>query len=485
MLGALLVGVVFVAARSFSVDGDLWWHIRTGDLILRTHQWPTSDSYSYTVSGQPWLAGEWVGDVLSSTVFRIAGLRGLELLLIALGSAIMLALYRYGTVRSGNSKAGLAAAGTLFLLANPSFSLRPQMLGYLFLVLTLLGLEEFRQGKARPLYSLPLLFLVWVNTHGSFVIGIGAIAVYLLCGLFAFRMGSIEARRWSPGERLRLEVVLLLCLAALAITPYGTQLAFYPFHVASSLPIGVANVLEWQSMAFNLPGGKIFLTLMLAFFVGQMAMRFTVRLEELLLLLGGIVMACIHLRFLLVFVPVFAPLLAVLLAHWTPKYDAGKDRYALNAALMGILVVGMVHYFPSRAEMERLISNRFPVQAVAYMREHTVHRPLFNSYNFGGYLVYANEKVFVDGRADPYERGGALADYFHITNLGPGALKVLQNYKIESCLLARGEPLANVLATQPEWEQVYDDKLSVLFVKRHAEHTLEPGVAAPEAHGKD
>ena len=192
-----------------------------------------------------------------------------------------------------------------------------------------------------------------------------------------------------------------------------------------------------------------------------------------------------HLRFLLVFVPFFAPLLVMVLARWIPPYDRSKDRYALNAALMAGLAIGMVHYFPSRTDLERIVANQFPVQAVDYLRAHEIPRPLFNSYNFGGYLVYANEKVFVDGRADPYERGGALADYFYITRVKPGALQVLHGYGVASCLLDRDEPLATLLASQPEWRRVYSDKLSVLFVRREVAHTTETTIASPKSAGKE
>jgi hypothetical protein len=481
MLATFLVGAVFVAGRAFSVDPDLWWHIRTGEIILRTHHWPTTDPYSFTVAGQPWIACEWLGDVLFATVARFTGLQGLDALLIVLGSAIMLALYAYATLRSGNSKAGLVVAAVLFVLANASFSLRPQMLGYLFLILTLIVLERFRQGKPGSLWLLPPLFLAWVNTHGSFVIGMGAIAAYLLGGLFEFRLGNIEARRWTPAERLRLETISLSCLIALTVTPYGAQLALYPFHVASSLPIGVANVMEWQSMPFHLPGGKLFLALVLAFFVTQMALRLTFRLEELVLLLGGIVMACVHIRFLLVFVPFFAPVLATVVARWVTPYQRSKDRYILNAVLMAAVIVAMVRYFPTRDALQQTLSEHFPVRAVEYLRQHPIPGLMFNNYDFGGYLVGANQKVFVDGRADPYERGGVLADYFHITRLQPGALAVLRNYGIQSCLLEPDEPLATMLAALPEWQRVYSDKVSTLFVRRNATASLEamPMHAAP------
>src|SRR5271155_540657 len=92
-LGALLVGAVFVAGRTFSVDPDLWWHIRVGQEILATRHWPNTDPYSFTAAGQPWMAYEWLGEVLLGGVARVAGLPGLEALLLILASAVILALY--------------------------------------------------------------------------------------------------------------------------------------------------------------------------------------------------------------------------------------------------------------------------------------------------------------------------------------------------------------------------------------------------------
>ena len=162
---------------------------RSGEGILATHHWPTTDPYSFTVAGQPWIAYEWLGEVLLAATHRLAGISGLDALLILLGFAVLVALYALATVRSGNAKAGFAATAILIMLATPSFSLRPQMLGYLFLILTLLALERFRQGKGRALWFLPILFLLWVNAHGSFVVGMGTLAAYYIGGLWEFRAG--------------------------------------------------------------------------------------------------------------------------------------------------------------------------------------------------------------------------------------------------------------------------------------------------------
>jgi len=469
MLGVFLVGRVFYEARAFVVDPDLWWHIRIGQDILATHQWPTVDPYSYTVAGNPWIAYEWLGDVLIGGVARLGGLVGLEFLLFALASAVMLALYAYSTLRSGNSKAGFVTSAVLCSLAFASFNLRPQMVGYLFLILALLALERFRQGKQRAIWFLPALFLLWINIHGSWVIGLAVVFAFLASGLFEIQWGSLETRRWTRSERMKLETALLLSLVAIPITPYGTRLAAYPFTVASTLPLNVGNILEWQPMPFNIVGGKLFLAIVLGFFLAQMMAPFRLKVFEAALLFGGIVMACLHVRFLLLFVPFSAPVLAVMTARWLPPYDRKKDHFLLNAILMAAVVFGIVRYFPTNADLEKTASKTFPVRAVAYLRQHPVQGPMFNSYGYGGYLVgkLPEQKVFIDGRGDLYEDAGIFGEYLEVSDLKTGAFQVLRAHGIQACLLDRKEPLATALDSIPDWEQRYSEGVSVLFVRRN------------------
>ena len=360
------------------------------------------------------------------------------------------------------------ATALLLNLAN-WFNLRPQMLGYLFLILTLIVLERFRQGNRLTIWLLPLLMLVWVNTHGSWIIGLGTIAVYLGCGLVNFRLGSVETTRWSSADRSKLIAVLALCAIATVITPYGTRLATFPFLVASSMPVNIHNVQEWQPMVFTLSGNKLFLGLVLGFLLVQALVRPKWRLEELGLLLFATTMSFVHMRFLSLFVAFFAPVFVVILARWIPKYERAKEICALNAAVMIAVVAAMVWYFPSQSYYARRVEQSFPVAAVQYLNTHSIPGPMYNSYYFGGYLIFARgpeHKVFIDGRGEVYERGGVTADDVKLINLRPGSLDIFQKYNIQSCLLLPGEALATVLAALPEWQKVYADGTSVLFVRR-------------------
>jgi hypothetical protein len=469
MLGTLLVGRVFYEVRAFMVDPDLWWHVRIGQDILATHHWPTVDPYSFTVAGNPWIAYEWLGDVLIGGVARMGGLLGLEILLFVMATAVMLALYAYSTLRSGSSKAGFVSSVVLCSLAFASFNLRPQMVGYLFLVLTLIVLERFRQDKQHAIWILPVLFLLWINTHGSWVIGLGVVFAFLASGLFEIQWGSVETKRWTRSQRMKLETVFLLSLAVIPITPYGTRLAAYPFTVASTLPLNVGNIMEWQSMPFNIVGGKIFLVIVLGFFLAQMIAPFKLRLFEVVLLFGGIAMACVHVRFLLLFVPFSAPVLAVMMARWLPPYDRKKDHFLVNAILMAAVVFGIIRYFPTQTGLKKIASQSFPVHAIEYLRQHRVPGAMYNTYGYGGYLVgmLPEQKVFIDGRGDLYEDAGIFGEYLEVAGLKAGAFEVLRAHGIQACLLDRKEPLATALDSMPDWERRYSDGVSVLFVRRN------------------
>ena len=223
--------------------------------------------------------------------------------------------------------------------------------------------------------------------------------------------------------------------------------------------------------------------LFLGFLAVQIAFRLTWRLEEAALFFFGTAMACLHARFLLIFVPFFTPLLATTLARWLPGYNRKKDHHLLNAVLMFSMLAGMLWYFPSQATIEESVASHFPVGAVQYLNGHPMPGPMFNAYNFGGYLVWATapeHKVFIDGRAELFEVGGVLADYMHITLLKPGALFVLGSYGVQACLLEREQPLTTVLAALPDWQKVYADQESVLFVRRS---DTEAAVVTP-THGE-
>ncbi len=450
-------------------EGDTWWHLAVGDHILTTHSWPRTDQYSFSAHGDSWIAYEWLGDVVIAVAHRLMGLTGMAVLLVGLTAAIVLLMYRYACLRSQNSKAAFVSCALLLPLAVISFTLRPQLLGYIFFLLTLIWLERFRQGKQKNLWLLPPLFLVWVNVHGTFAFGLAALGLYWASGLTDFRFGQIRAERWTEKQRRHLAVVTLFSLIALIITPYGTQLASYPVNMAFFQPVNIASFQEWRVPDFGGAYGKLLLAMILLFVLLPLFSRLEYRLEEVGLLLFGIYAACVHMRFVIVFAMIFAPFLATLLARFVPPYRAGSDKPVLNLALVALVVFGCVRFFPSRPTLEKVVSRGFPSGAVKYIREHPSMGPVFNDEFWGGYLIEElapQQKVFIDGRADLYESAGVLSDYIRITSLAPDTAFLLRKYHVRSCLIEPHSPLATLLAQLPGWRRVYSDRISVIYTRR-------------------
>jgi hypothetical protein len=468
-LGALLVGWTFFKLRAFYVDPDVWWHIKIGQDILGSHHWPTTAPHSLTAPGMPWIAYEWLGEVVLALVNRAGGNTALFVLLVASASAAVALLYYCASLRSGNWIAGFIAAACMSTLVFLSFTLRPQMFGYVFLILLLITLESFRRGVNWVLWTVPAMFLLWVNIHGSFIVGIGVLAVYLGGGLKSFQMGDIEGVAWSARQRIQLETTLLLSLAVLPLTPYGAQVAVYPFNMMFEQPINVATMTEWRPMPINLQFGKIFLGVVVLVVVLQILFRFRWRLEELLLAIGGTAFACLHARMLLLFVPLVAPMLAAMMARFLPRYEWAKHRYVLNGLVIAAVSTGVILYFPSREFLQKKINAYFPAHALKYLNSNPVPGTMLNSYYFGGYLIHSGYKAFIDGRGDLYERSGVLADYLTVSEIQPGAFSVLDRYQVAWCLLEHDEELAVVLEHSPDWKKVYADETAAVFVRRGLE----------------
>lgn len=481
LMGALLVGCAVISARYNLPDPDLWWTAAVGKQILDTHTVPTSDSHSFTAPGAPWMAYEWLGEVVIGAAAKWGGLRGMTALLFLLTALFMSLFYGYATLVSGNAKAALIPCAIAVPILQVFFTLRPQLIGYLFLMLTLICLERFRQGKQKTLWILPPLFVVWLNTHGSFVFGLTVFGIYWVCGLLEFDAGGIIARRWTAWQRRHMEIIFLLCVLALIVSPYGTRQAAYPLQMAFFEPVNVSHINEWQSLTFQFWQTKLLLGLVLLFWLAQVPLRERFRLESVTLLLFATYACFVHRRFVPFLLIMLIPLVAKLIVRWAPAYDPSIDHFAINALIIAAIAVGLARMLPSEKKLETLVAKRYPVKAIAYLDHHPLRGPTLNEYGWGGYLIYSpnyHRKVFVDGRADFYEYAGVLEDYLDITNIKPDAFLLLRKYNIQSCMIHQDSPLGTVLSALPEWKEVYKDKLAVLFV-RDPEHSLQPAKTAP------
>jgi hypothetical protein len=110
-----------------------------------------------------------------------------------------------------------------------------------------------------------------------------------------------------------------------------------------------------------------------------------------------------------------------------------------------------------------------PIEAVAHVPAALAAQPVFNEYGFGGYLILAGIKPFIDGRADMYG-SDFLHRYLTITRPDRAALDaVLRDYKVRWTILSPENPAVQLMDGMPGWHRLYADRVAVVHVADPAE----------------
>src|SRR5690242_9405848 len=141
VLATLLVVLTVFTARSRLNDPDMWWHLKTGQIIWNTHSIPTVDVFSYTTHNHPYTPHEWLSQVTIYGAYKLTGYSGLMCWLCVVGSLLLIGSYALCSLYSGNAKVAFLGALATWLFATVGLSIRPQMIGYLLLVCELLILH--------------------------------------------------------------------------------------------------------------------------------------------------------------------------------------------------------------------------------------------------------------------------------------------------------------------------------------------------------
>ena len=467
MLAGLLLVLAVLTVRSRFDDPDMWWHLKTGQIIWNARSIPVTDLFSYTTNHHAYVPHEWLSQVLIYGAYRVAGYSGLMLWLCFFTSALMIAGYLLCWLYSGNAKVAFLGALLIWLFGTVGFSIRPQMIGYLLLVAEMLLLHLGRTRSPRWFFAPPALFAVWVNCHGSFILGLILAATFLFSAFFDFRIGSLVSHRWDMRSRQLLGLALVLSACALFLNPIGLNQILYPLDTLLHQPIGLAQSVEWQALQLNDERGIALLVALGCIALVVIVRRMELYWHELLFLVLGTWLAASHRRMLFTFGILAAPILCRLLADLWEGYDPQHDLPLANALFIALSLVTAFGAFPHRQNLIEQVQAKSPAKAVEFIQSHHLSGPIVNEYYFGGYLIWAAPElpVFVDGRADVFEETGVLADFGNWATLQSPPASLLDRYDVNLCLMGAGSPMRFVLPLLPGWTLVYSDDLSVVFVR--------------------
>lgn len=254
VLPASAFALIFIMALVKIGDYDIWYHLKVGEYILSTGSITHLDPFSYTNTELPWPVHSWLFQVIYFKVFDIGGIGGLIIFNAFVICAAFLMVYLvYLTMRLSMREGGVPLA--IFILIIAAFAVRfrmwarPHVLEFVFLAGTVYILNLYRGRGCNRLFLLPVIQLVWVNTHGSFVLGLIVTCVYLAGGI----LNGIIARKAPaqvPVKRFAYAMVLTLVsgITASLINPDTYRAFVSSFSIMSPF---MANINEFQPLSLG------------------------------------------------------------------------------------------------------------------------------------------------------------------------------------------------------------------------------------------
>ena len=440
-------------------DPDYFWHVAIGRYILQTGTIPTTDPFSFSWFGRPWIPDQWLADVAIAWLNSSLG-EAATIVAFAAAAAAGPALVAEACRRQG---APLALVALVLLLAEaailPQVTPRPQVLGVTLIGAVLAILISARPDSSRWLLALPPIFVLWANTHGSFVIGLGIVGTYLAATLLG--------RTPMASHRTVVAAVAAAAIATTMLTPSGPAGVAYALTFADPDDLVVRGILEWQSPNFHGWQFLPFLAMVGAVILGDIR-RAPGWMVVVALIGAGL--GLYALRSVGFGVVMIMP--AVLVANLRPKavmvaVAPQRARRAIEWAAATAVALIVVAAVAARGPVQS-DPRRVPVEGTEVLRQLLPDARVLARYEWGGYVIdelYASgARVFADGRM-PKHANDALEDYVRIIDAGPGWEDLVDAYRVEAFLVSVDTPVAMGPAQDDGWCEAYRDQLQVLLLR--------------------
>ena len=470
-IGAIVV-LASIPAKSLSEklsDPDLWWHLRTGALIVRTHRIPHVDPFSFTVPGKRWILQEWGSEIAMHAIRAGFGLYGILVWRAAMLLLLYLIVARLLVRRMGTGIGTWVLLAIVAYAGQLSWTERPNLFSFVLFAVVLDLLER----RSRTIWLFVPIAALWANLHGMVIIGVGLMVVVALTEALKVRL------HWDSADPLwarRLGLVAVAGAAATLLNPYGPGLWTHAFSL-----IGTVSKLitEWASPNFHEVGTIAFL-LLLVVTVGGLALS-PARPDptDVAMALAFIVLALSAVRNLtmasIVLGLVAASTVPGAVSAATPRRVERTELSGSSSALLGavtlavaLAALGLVaaHGFPRSDRPPDIVNKAYPIAAIDALNRPGVR--VFALDFWAGLVIdrdWPNAHVYLDTRVDMY--GTVMARrYIDAVSAGKDWESDLDRYCTTHVLVRPQEAIAQALALSPRWRVERSDTRSVTFVRR-------------------
>lgn len=511
-----LLSLVFLTYANRVDDFDLWWHLKSGELIVRTGSLPSSDIFSYTTvtpksllrvgladnplkrqpsSSKYWhanLTNSWLGQVFFYLSYRLGGLKGIGILKSLVFVITYLILYLAMLRRGAYPVVSLLVLALIAYIGKDFNYSRPQFFSFLMFALLFYIMADCKRG-GKLFYLLPLILLIWANIHGAYVLGVIVILLFAGSETTLHVLGKISGWKIVCSQPRRIRLLLIIAVLS-AIASMVNPNTFFPFlevlAVKKSIFAGIEEyarpqlyeyhaywfllLLVWICLLLRLRHFDLtdFLLLLFLTIASQMGIRAIIFFA-----LGAGVLAAQYLSD--IFTWLGERKFLTRLRQWS-RIPVIVPSTLFQIAVAAILVTLLVQTIADGNVMKFEIKEQtYPAKAVRFLQQHALKGRMFNPYNWGGYLIWnlPKYKVFIDGRCLSEI---AYLHYSEIIAAVPGKGKhgnqplwqyLLDAYGVNFILTNAVDnngnivPLAYKMMTDPGWQVIHQDGRALIFLR--------------------
>lgn len=466
-----LIPAIFIL-QPVIVDPDIWWHLQAGKWMVEHGTLPVTDPFSAYGEGKPWVAYSWLFEVGMYGLVQAFGEVGIILYTLVGVWLIMMVLHRIIATRFSDFVLICGLMAVSIIMLSRMFTPRPWILTILFFAITLEVVLSIREGKAcRWFWLLPVAYVVWANVHIQFIYGLGLLGLACVAPLVdRFTQPFTETRpvmAWGSSQWKKLIGLTALCALATLVTPYHVRL--YSIVVELSAQTGMWEyATEMQAPTFRTMADWTMLG-MFSFALVRLGWRRSWSSFEVLLTCVAAVSAFRGQR------DIWFLVLACLTVMVSQDSLSTKRQWSILPS--GILVpatlvvlIGAVCILGyrgfSEAKIEENTAKVYPLEAAAFVEKQGYPGPLYNHFNWGGYLIWRlpQLKASMDGRANVHG-DDRIKNSLTIWNGGPHWADDAELNGAELVIAQKDMALAALLRLDPRFKVAYQDEIAVVFTK--------------------
>lgn len=479
-------GIVFLLAiaacirmmLSSPLSVDTYTHVAIGEYVIQTQAVPTHSSVSYktTDPSLEWLSHSWLADTLlflgQSTSFQI----GILIIMIPL---LFVSLYLgYLTIRTRHDTALTATVFSVTLLITAGFFKYHPFIFMIPLQLVLIFiLDRWQNGNNKALLFIPVLFTVWANIAGGYII---VPAIFII--LTAVTSPGIWGKN-NKNTGIRSVWLLALALAAgigtSLINPYGVRIWMYWLTVIAVI---------YQNRAFSTLSGALSLynqththqaysSLFLTLFTGYILTIAITIISRLVRQGKPFLMACIPFLPYLVattlgalwvrFIPfsLFSALpLSIFLFTGGGKKNIWRSSGLIGCSLVSAAVSLVIIFTPPVTPRPTA-----PSDMMTALRSMEIKENILTTYDNTGYVMYAmpEYKVLLDAQDDLLDDGALITNYQPVGNFASAFKEIRTAQNIHTAIVSRNiSGLSQTLSQDDQWALLYFDETGAIFADR-------------------